>query len=173
MTTRETESLEVGDHHDPAKVLRFLTKWQPKPESADKKLSAGLARAGSESKNVFVYYTAPWCRWCGRRDAYLGSKEIAGVFNAAYVPVKLDVDRMTGGKELAGKHGGENQGLPFVVVLDPKGTKLADSAGPKGNVGFPVEPHEIAHFMKIIRDTAKTLTPEQLALLEKGLKDAR
>lgn len=30
LTTQDTGKLEDGDHHDPAKVLAFLTQWSPK-----------------------------------------------------------------------------------------------------------------------------------------------
>jgi thioredoxin-related protein len=30
LVTKDTGELEDGDHHDPAKVLAFLQKWQPK-----------------------------------------------------------------------------------------------------------------------------------------------
>lgn len=31
LTTQDTGQLEDGDHHDPAKVLAFLTEWSSKP----------------------------------------------------------------------------------------------------------------------------------------------
>jgi hypothetical protein len=30
LVTRDTGALEAGAHHDPAKVLAFLTQWKPK-----------------------------------------------------------------------------------------------------------------------------------------------
>ena len=30
LTTKNTSELEVGDHHDPAKVMAFLKEWAPK-----------------------------------------------------------------------------------------------------------------------------------------------
>jgi hypothetical protein len=30
VVTQDTGALEAGDHHDPAKVLAFLTRWKPK-----------------------------------------------------------------------------------------------------------------------------------------------
>ncbi len=171
LITRETGALEDGDHHDPAKVLAFLEKWKPKPLSADDVLTEALGRAKKESKKAFVYFSAPWCGWCHRLEEYLYRREIAAIFNQVYTPVKIDVDRMTGGKALKAKlSGSANGGIPFFVVLEPDGTKVADSNGAKGNIGFPVEPHEIAHFMKVVRQTAPGLSAEQRAVLATGLE---
>lgn len=170
LTTQDTGALEKGKEHDPAKVLAFLEKWQPKPASAEEALSAALAKAKSQKKNVFLQFGAPWCGWCHKLDAYLNHEAVEGVFGKAFVVVKIDIDRMTGGKAMDKKfRGPEPGGIPFFAILDPDGKKLADAHGPKGNVGFPVEPHERAHFMKIIRETAPKLTDEQLSLLEHQL----
>ena len=118
-----------------------------------------------------VYFSAPWCGWCHKLDDYLRTPEIAKIFNGAFVPVKIDVDRMTGGKEMSEGYGAtEDDGIPFFVILDANGEKLADSRTPEGNVGFPVEPFEIDHFIKLLEKTGKQLSASQLALIETGLK---
>lgn len=170
LTTQETGSLEVGDHHDPAKVLAFLKKWHAPAPSADDLLNSALARAKAEKKAVFVQFSAPWCTWCHRLDDYLLRPEIAGILDRAFVTVKIDVDRFKGGKELNAKHGGENQGLPFFVILNADGKKIGDSvATPDGNIGFPAAPAEIAHFVKTVRATASNLSEKDISTLEAGL----
>ncbi|MBX3394215.1 MAG: thioredoxin family protein [Phycisphaerae bacterium] len=170
LTTQETGSLEEGDHHDPAKVLAFLKKWRAPAPSADDLLKSALARAEKEKKAVFVQFSAPWCVWCHRLDDYLLRPEIAEVFDRAFVTVKVDVDRFRGGKEFNAKHGGENQGLPYFVILDSEGKKIGDSvAAPESNIGFPASPSEIAHFVKVVRKTAPGLSEKDLSVLEAGL----
>lgn len=174
LTSQPTEPWEVGDHHDPFKALAFLKKWQPRPLSAPAVLATGLARAQSESKNLFLYFSAPWCKWCGRMDDFVYTAKTAEILATAYVPLKIDIERTTGGEKLAKTYGwNADTGLPFFVVTDANGKTLVDSKGEQGNVGFPAEPHEIAHFMTVVRKTALGLTAEQMRALEGGLADRR
>ncbi|HWL94353.1 MAG TPA: thioredoxin family protein [Phycisphaerae bacterium] len=171
LTTQETGSLEKGPAHDPAKVMAFLDKWKAEPADADALLAAGLAQAKKESRAVFVDFSAPWCGWCRELDKYLHRADVAPIFDSAFVTVKIDVDRFKDGKEWNARHGGDQAGLPFIVILDADGKRLADGfAKPGQNIGCPVAPEEVAHFIKIIRQTAPKLSDEQIATLEKGLK---
>ncbi len=172
LVTQETGSLEEGDHHKPEKVMAFLEKWRAKPVSADDVLAAALKRATAESKKIFLYFGAPWCPYCHKLDDYLARSEVAEVFDKFFVAVKIDVDRTTGGKKVDAKYRGDEQGgLPYFAVLDAKGKKLADAHDAKGeNVGFPVAPHEIEHFMKVMGEQAPKMSKKQLKMLEKALK---
>ena len=134
-------------------------------------MSTGLSRAKAENKNIFVYFTAPWCKWCKRMDDFVYNGKTGEVLGSAYVPVKIDVERTTGGEGLAAKYGWKaDTGLPFFVLADANGKKLFDSVSKKGNVGFPAEPHEIAHFKEVIQKTAPGLTPEHITTLENAFK---
>lgn len=172
--TQETGALEDGDRHDPAKVLAFLNQWKPTPQSADAMLAASLAAARSSGRKVFVQFSAPWCGWCHRLSDYLSEPTVASVFGKGYVPLKIDVDRMTGAKAIESRYRGESEsagGVPFFVILDDSGRKLADSVSDQGNVGFPVEPFEVAHFVKVLRETS-TLGEADVATIEKLLREA-
>ncbi len=170
LKTQGTGELEVGDAHDPKKVLAFLDEWKAPPVSAAEVMSNGLSRAKAEGKKVFAYTSAPWCGWCHKLADYLKRPEIAAIMGSAFVPVRIDVDRMTGGKDAAAKYlGAEGKGFPFIAILDAGGTKLADGDGSKGNIGFPVEDYEVAHFIEIVRRTAPQLSEQQMGVLQNGL----
>ncbi len=170
LVTINTEPLEQGDGYDTSKVAAALNKWKAKPVSAKEVLSHGLNRAKSQQKDVFLHFSAPWCSYCKHMDAFLLRDDVAAVFGKAFVPVKVDVERMTGGVKMGESLGRrEEDGVPFFAILDSNGKKLADSRGEKGNVGFPVEPFEIEHFMKVVSATAKSLSKKELEILKHGL----
>ncbi|MCC7291269.1 MAG: thioredoxin family protein [Phycisphaerales bacterium] len=175
LTTQDTAALEDGDHHDPAKVAEFLGKWKAAPQNADDVLKSALAAAKTGSKKVFLYFSAPWCPWCHKMSDWLARPEVAALMGKAYVPVMIDRDRMTGGGEMDAKfQGTQNGGIPFFVVLDADGKKLADGVGDdgkggKGNVGFPVEPHEVGHLISVLKQTGPQLTDADLKALESSL----
>jgi len=166
----DTEPFELGDTYDPAIIEAALVKHKAAPASAEAAMSSAIAQAKSQSKKVFAHFAAPWCGWCRRLDTYFAMEEVAAAFDKAFVRVKIDVERMSGGKDLAAKYGmTEQTGLPFFVVIDGNGHKLVDSVGPKGNAGFPVEDFEIAHYMDMLTRTSG-LPADKLATLEKAIK---
>ena len=160
LTKQETSSLEDGPKHDPAKVLAFLEKWQvEQPIDARKAFAAALASAKRDDKRVFVHLGAPWCPWCHRLDDFLASEPVAKLIAKDFIDFKIDVDRMTHGKALAAElRGTEKGGIPWFVILDADGKPLANADGPEGNVGFPVADGELAHFEKVLRETARRMT---------------
>ena len=80
---------------------------------------------------------------------------------------------MTNGREVAGRLGKpEKGGIPWLVILDATGEKLITSDGPKGNIGYPFEPHEIEYFLTMLKSTAKGLGEERLAEVEAALNEA-
>lgn len=58
-------------------------------------------------------------------------------------------------------------GMPWMVILDGEGNELVSSNAPDGkNVGCPVEPHEIKHFVDMIRQTSDADEDELVAIDE-------
>nr|UXE45585.1 thiol:disulfide interchange protein DsbD [uncultured bacterium] len=171
VTRQPTDVLEEGDHHDPKKVKAFLDRWVAPKLSAEAVLKDGLAKASAEDKLVFLHFGAPWCGWCHRLDAFLAKQEIAEILGRDFIDVKIDEDRMTGGKELDARfRKGASGGIPWIAFLDAKGNVLATSDGPDGNIGYPAKPDEIAHFANMLA-VARRIEPEQKEAILKVLKD--
>ncbi|MBS0260573.1 MAG: thioredoxin family protein [Planctomycetes bacterium] len=170
LCNQETGALEIGPRHDPAKVQAFLKEWQAEPIAANQALTSGLQRAKAENKRVLLHVGAPWCGWCHVLERFLRAN--SEVLGADYVDLKIDQDRMAGGRELAVelRAGHPEQGIPWMAILDADGKTLVTSDGPRGNIGHPSEDHEIEHFIHMLQQTRKQLTDEQIAGLERQLR---
>jgi hypothetical protein len=59
------------------------------------------------------------------------------------------------------------------VILDSEGMSLATSDGPKGNVGYPYEPHEIEHSVGMLKQTARKMSGQQVEQVAEALQRSR
>lgn len=149
------------------------------PPSAAAVLTGAQAQAKKEGKNILVIFHASWCGWCKKLDAFLADQSMGKLMSDNFVIVHLDVQESKDKKDLENA-GGEDlmtqwkgEGLPFSVVLDAKGTKLADSnldPTKMSNIGYPAKPEEIAHFMKMLK-TAPKMNAGQKTQIEKWLTE--
>ncbi len=97
-------------------------------------------------------------------------KDVAPVLAKDFVTLKIDQDRMIGGNDLLKRYAKVQGGIPWFVFIDGDGLALITSDDPgKGNVGFPAQDSEIAHFKKMLQKVAKRITPEEIEALGKSL----
>ncbi len=181
LVQQNTEPFEAKvdgkDGHDAAKLLAFLEQHAATPRVAADVVASGIAAAKKDGKRVFLHFGAPWCGWCHRLEDWMARPEIAALLAKDFVDVKVDNDRMVGGKDVytaqlaaAGQQAG---GIPWFVFLDADGKVLAHANGPQGNVGFPYQPAEVAHFAAMLRAARVNLTDADVAALERSLHDNR
>ena len=144
------------------------------PDSATTVLKAAVSQARQSHKVVFLIFHASWCKWCTRLEAALSDPEMKTIIDENYLVTKMDVlergdkvqsDENPGGREMMDSFGGKDAGLPFVVFLNGKGWKIADSrAMPEDqNIGYPGSHEEIAAFVKLLEKTAPKMTGDQRA----------
>lgn len=88
------------------------------------------------------------------------------------MPLKIDTKTHAGGDAISRRlKGGALNGVPWMIILDAQGRRLVTSDGEKGNIGYPYEPHEIEHFMVMLRATARRLTADQFTAIERALHE--
>ena len=173
MTAQRTDPLEDGDHHDPGRVKEFLNRNAVTPKDAEVVLRDGLSRASSEDKRVFLTFGAPWCGWCHKLSDWMSKPEIAAILDRDFVIVKVDIDRMTHGKDLMAQvRPKADGGIPWFAVLDAKGKPVGTSDGPQGNIGYPFKPEEIDHFMALITKEGRRIDASQRDRLKQSLQES-
>jgi thiol:disulfide interchange protein len=143
------------------------------PPPAQVLVDSAVQTAAAEHKAVLVRFGASWCGWCHRFDAFLADTGVGPIMAAHFVAVGLITQETPankalenpGGDALMTAMGGARSGLPFFVVLDAAGRKIADSniMPGGGNVGHPYTPEEVAAFDQFLVRTAPRMTPEQRA----------
>lgn len=158
----------------PVFAVIFTLATATAQDNATTLLDNAYAQAKKENKNVFIMFHASWCGWCKKMDKNMQSDACKAFFDANYVTVHLDVKEMqnkqeletAGGEEVLEKYKGDQAGLPFWVILDSKGTLLADSFNSKGdNLGCPASPEEVEVFVEKLKKTGK-FTDAQLATVK-------
>lgn len=155
-------------------VALMLFQLGTAQEKADVVLNKALTEAKAGKKNVLLMFHASWCKWCKMMEKNMNLPETKPLFDKKFVTAYVDVQERgekkslenPGGQELMNKYKGENAGLPFWLILNPKGEVLADSFNAKGeNLGSPSTPEEVATFIAKLEKTSK-LKKEELQVIE-------
>jgi thioredoxin-related protein len=145
---------------------------QTTPTSADV-LKVAYKQAAKENKNVIVIFHASWCIWCRKMDSSLNDPAIKKYIDDNYVITHLTVQEgpdkknleNPGAEEFMNAQGGKDQGLPFWIVMDKKGNKLADSKNTEGNnMGCPAAEKEVGYFIGVLKKTSG-IRENELALI--------
>jgi thioredoxin-related protein len=176
LKAQRTDPLEEGDHHDPKRVREFLEREKVPPKDAKLAVAEAQSRAAAEHKRVFLTFGAPWCGWCHHLEDWLAQPEVAAIFERDFLPLKIDIERMTGGRDIMSSfrssESEKSGGIPWYTILDSNGKALASSDGPDGNIGYPFEPREIDQFVAMVQAQAQRIDSGQLEQLRRTLNDA-
>ena len=95
-----------------------------------------------------------------------------GLFENEFCFVKIETDKMEGGKAILKELMNDRQGgLPWMVILDGEGNELVSSNNADGkNVGCPAEDWEIDHFVEMIK-VSSDMPGEQLAVIKSEMQE--
>lgn len=150
--------------------------------SADSVLASACREAAATHRKVFLIFHASWCGWCHRMDTIMNAPVCKPLFDKHYVIAHLVILETgekvplinPGAMELYNKYaGGNNQGIPFFLIIGPDGTVLQDSrikpegaaAGSGGhNTGCPDSEEELTYFVRVLHETSD-LTDAELATI--------
>jgi thioredoxin 1 len=128
------------------------TALYPPPEKAEEEISAALASAAKDHKRVILVFGANWCYDCHVLDATFRSKDFAGVVNANYHVVHINVgDEGDKNLDLAEKYGVPLKGhvrIPSLAVLDPDGKVVYSQKNGEFDDSVRIGPDDVAAFLK-------------------------
>lgn len=148
-------------------------------EKADVVLNKALTEAKSKNKNVLLMFHASWCKWCHVMEKNMNLSETKPIFDKKFVTAYIDVQEMgekkklenPGGEVLMEKYKGKEAGLPFWLVLNPKGEVLADSFNDKNeNLGCPSTAEEVDVFVAKLKKSSKMNDKELQTVKQTFLK---
>ena len=107
---------------------------------------------------------------CTRLEEFLGHQEVAQPLAKDYVLLSVDTGKQENAQSVIDRVRGKDAGggIPWMAILDGDGQQLVTSDGPKGNVGCPYEPAEIAWFRTMLERTRSKLTDGDLDALQKA-----
>ena len=152
--------------------LLAQTDSNPKP-SAQELLSAAAKTAKAQNKTIMVHFSASWCGWCKRLDAFLNAPEVGKLMADNYVLLELVVQETRekkalenpGAAEVMKEMGAADAGLPYYFFLDKDGKKIGDSLVMPGgkNIGHPANAEEIKAFAGLLEKSAPRMTSSERA----------
>jgi thiol:disulfide interchange protein len=121
-------------------------------EAADAKadVAAAVAKAKKEKKRVLVTLGGNWCGWCRSLDrTFTQDEKVAAELAKAYVPVRVDVGKMTKNLDLASSWGADpKKGVPLLVVLDGNGKAVKVQETDVLEAGKGHDPEKVVAFLR-------------------------
>jgi thioredoxin-related protein len=135
-------------------------------------------RAAATHRKLFVVFHASWCHPCYLLHNFLNDPRARSVMDAHFVVQELDLWEAADdkswenpGADAIYRHysGGENEGVPYYVVLDTHGRMIGDSKRNGQNMGMPEEPAEIDCFVATLKRADPRLSTAETAVLEEGI----
>jgi thiol:disulfide interchange protein len=101
-------------------------------------VKAAQALSVKTGKPVLMEFTAEWCPWCKLLEDSTFSDSLVISKTAAFVPLKIDVEKQKAIADRygcnAGKYGGV--GIPNVLFLSPDGKKIKHVVGYRNASAF-------------------------------------
>jgi len=116
--------------------------------NGNKQVADAIVIAKREHKHILLQFGANWCGWCLKlHKLFESDKAVHDELSTNYVLVLID-ENGDHNKDFAVKHGADNHGLPFLVVLDSDGKVLTTKDTGDLEEGDHHNPQKVLAFLK-------------------------
>jgi hypothetical protein len=150
-------------------IEKFLITWRPPAKPAAGAMGEATAAAKRDGKKILALFTMPNDEACDRASGWFMRGDAASAIGNAFVPVRIDIERMIGGREMLREASGKPVLPPFICVLDESGKPIGGEATRFNSL--PKTDAEIEAFIKGLSGAAKIGEADK-AVLVRSLKDA-
>ncbi len=144
--------------------------------NAEEQIAAALAKAKKENRRVLIQWGANWCGWCHLlHECFTTNAEVRQKMLYEYDLVLVDVGHADKNLELAKKYEAdfENQGLPFLTVLDADGKVVASQETEAlEEKAKDVQAHDPAAVLEFLT-THQATAPAAADVFADGMKEAK
>lgn len=146
------------------------------PDAAEM-LAQERAQAAQQGKRVLVSFFASWCGWCVPMNAVFEDAAVRRVLEPRYRIIHMRaLERSSARRALQFGNADriyrsfaseQNDGLPFMVILNEDGSLCANSRSPQTheNIGFPSADADVAWFATMLRTGAPSLSDADIAVV--------
>lgn len=155
--------------------LAFAQGENGPKQDAKAAVAEACSQAQAGNRPLMLVFHASWCGYCTLLDRMLTDRKCAPIVEAHFQVFHLRALeekeekialQLEGAEDVYASYAPAGAGLPYIVMLDGKAGKIADSILPGGgNIGFPVTPEELAGFETMLKTAAPAITSNELQTL--------
>ncbi len=161
--------LTLSHMFDEKVIKEFLVSWRPAAKPAMGAMNEARMVAKRDNRKILALFTFPNDEACEKFTGWMARPEVAAALGKSFSTLRVDTERMIGGREMLAEAAGKPVLPPFMCVLDDQGKSVGGAASQIS--GLPKTDAEIAAFMGALSSGAKIGDADK-ALLVRSLKDA-
>lgn len=155
---------------DTTVIREFLIINRPPARVAQTVYNDSVAKAKGGGRLVLAAFTVPLSEQCEAMERFLASPEAAPVLAKGYEVVKIDTERMIGGRTVLNRLAeGKVVAAPFIAIATSDGELAAPGASFSG---LPADSAEVQRFVGTLAKLSGKLDPKDEQVLSKALMDA-
>ena len=106
-------------------IKQFLITWRPPAKPAQNAMNEATGAAKRDSKKILALFIMGGDDACEKASAWMSRLDAASALGNSFITVKIDTERMIGGREMLVAAAGKPVLPPFLCVLDSAGKPLS------------------------------------------------